>query len=260
MDFFRENKTISLFLILLLVVSFFMMKSSSQDISSIGSNLAAGFIQTIVTIYGIDLLISYRDQKRDLLIYSCLYEDIRMITVRCLSLWHRAYEESVGDDTPKSWSELLSSENIRKISCCLDLNKAANVFPETIWSIYLDGQLEEIHTRSHDTMQRYIGKIAPDVYQALHTLSSAPTHNYKFQYLIRDLAQIQPGHPAVLASRMIILPKWFSAVLVLSNWTEIEYKRLSSMGEENLKPPYKFENLNINSSPIASVGKDVFHR
>ncbi|WP_264816661.1 hypothetical protein, partial [Gluconobacter kondonii] len=69
----------------------------------------------------------------------------------------------------------------------LDLNKSTNVIPETIWSIYLDRQLEEIHTRSHDTMQRYIGKIAPDVYQALHTLSSAPTHEYKFQSMINDI-------------------------------------------------------------------------
>lgn len=260
MGFFKENKKISLFLFFLLIVSFFMMISSSQYISSIGSNLVAGFIQTIVTLYGIDLLISYRDQKRDLPIYSCLYEDIRMITVRSLSLWHRAYEESVGDDTPKNWSELLSSENINKISYYLDLNKATKVIPEKVWSIYLDDQLEEIHTRSHDAMQRYIGKIAPEVYQALHTLSSAPTHKYKFQSLIKDLAQWQPGYPAVLASRMIILPEWFSAVLVLSNWTEMEYKRLSDMGENNLKSPYKFKNLNIVLNPIAFVGKDVLEK
>lgn len=247
----RENWSIIVFFILTIGAAIVLQKYGSENLSSLGANLVAGFIGSAATVYGIDLLIKHRDERNLLPVRASSYEDVRIMTHWALDLWRTAYVASVGDSDPKSWRELLSQEYIEKIFLSLDVQKNANTLPPVNWMVYLTQNLEKINKHAEKILERHSSHLDPNVYRSVYSIVY---NKYDYMNLIQiyDKSEGCP-RPNNLWCYMAYIEDWFSAILFLHDWTVDTNIYLRKNKISNIHQPFLFSPLESNENPPARI-------
>lgn len=155
-----------------------LMKASNSDIQSIGSNLAAGFIQTAVTIYFLDFMIRRREQAKALPLRIAIYNEICIVTNRFLSLWRSAYCDAdcapqFPGDVPRNWSDLLSGHWAMRIRGSLRLESLARTHPPIRWAERIDIELPRNLERIDLILTKYPGLVEPRVFRYLNEIAES---------------------------------------------------------------------------------------
>jgi hypothetical protein len=238
-----------LFLVLL-GSAYLLTRSASASISELGSNLISELLGAAVIIFGIDYLIRRREEDRLLPIRASAYEDVRIMTHWALGLWRDAYEESVGDDIPSSWKELLSEDAINKVLISLDITKQAKVHPPQPWENYFDYVSNRIHKHAERVLERHGSFLDPEVHNAIYTLIYYGGHSIS-QIRAIDRHDDIP-RPTNLGGYTPAIREWFDAVLTLHTWTIGTYEFLSSRKITNIHAPFQFASLQIKTTPPAA--------
>lgn len=219
--------------------------------ASLGPNLISEFIGAAVTVYGIDLLIRRREEKRLLPVRAASYEDVRVMTNWSLNLWRTAYESSVGDSAPITWRQLFSDDFIKRVMMSLDITKPANILPPAPWGNYIDHEMERIHQWAEKILERHGGVLDPEIHRAVYSIVYYKHHG------IANLQQHDRRdgipRPSNLGSHMPVIREWFDAVIELHEWTVQMHEYLTRHGITRIHAPYQFVALTATGAPQANL-------
>lgn len=230
----------------------------NEAASSLGLNLLAGFIGSLVTVYGIDYLARQREERRMLPVRAAAYEDVRIMTAWALNLWKEMYSNSVGDAAPTSWQEVVSPVSVGKIFVALDINKPAKVIPSRSWGAYIDHTLQRIHDHAEKVLMRHSANLDPAVHGAVYGIV------YHEQFGIGNLIALDRREgiprPTNLGAYMYHNREWLEAVLLLHEWTRKAHKELTRQGISHVHAPNIFSRLEENVAPPARFDEGVLEQ
>lgn len=247
----KENIFLVALFLLLIAGALIVQEFGGTYGASLGPNLLSEFIGAAVTVYGIDLLIRRREEKRLLPVRAASYEDVRVMAHWALALWKTAYEKSVGNADPTSWRQLFSNEFVRRVMISLDIAKPANILPPAPWGNYVDHEMQRIHQWAEKILERHSGALDPEIHRAVYSI---------VYYKHHDIANLQQHdrrdgipRPNNLGSYMPVIRDWFDAVIELHEWTIKMHEYLVDHGITRIHAPYHFATLAVTEAPNARL-------
>jgi hypothetical protein len=218
---------------------------------ALGSNLISEFIGAAFTVYGIDLLIRRREEKRLLPVRAASYEDVRVMTHWALDLWKTAYEHSVGNSGPTSWRDLFSDEFIQKTMIDLDIRRPANILPAAPWGNYIDQEMQRIHKHAEKVLERHGCVLDPAIHRAVYSIVYYGHHN--ITYLQGHDQRDEIPRPSNLGSYMPVIREWFDAVIELHEWTIQTHDYLVKNKISKIHLPFQFSAPAVSDTPNAKL-------
>lgn len=221
--------------------AFALQRFGSPFFSSLGGNLISDFITAAILLYGIDVLVKDREERRLLPLRASVYRGVNGLVGRCLRTWHEAYERSVGTPHLKSWQELFSEDVLHKIFLQLDLGKKApTTDPALKWFHYLDERFEGIRKSADQILDRNGVFLDPQVHHDVSRIASFITPKMaEFEKLDKRMGYPRPRclyayHPKD--------DEWFATVLRLLGWCEDTHRYLKRHGMAVSTPPILVSN------------------
>lgn len=155
---------ILMFLIILGILAW----QKTKSLSEFGLNFSTEMIGVFITVYIVDYLLRSREEARLVPMRIIVYQEISLLTNRCMGLIFELYSESVKENPPSTVKEFIDSDCIQKALYYTSIDGKPRIDPPQSMAHYLASNAVDFENRAEKILDKYSTFMSPEIANILH--------------------------------------------------------------------------------------------
>lgn len=157
--------TMLVFLILWLV------SKENNKLTELYLTLFSTILGVNITVFGVDLIIEYSQNKKNIPIKVSMNRDIQIVISRIITIWKEMHYSSVVIPKQLVLTDLFTVIEFNKIIDTVDLSLYPNVYPKVNWFNYLYRKQTEFINDINKILDKYSLYLEPEIFNYMHNLT-----------------------------------------------------------------------------------------